>query len=422
LTSFSILSFELPHQKLIMGKSNFFIGQPIFSQILSLIPRDLVKACSKMYDGDRYCKRFDSFHHLVSMLFAGVNHCTSLREVTTGLLAWEHRIQHLGLNHFPRRATFSDANSRRPHQVFEAIYYKLLGRYGQFLPDSRSGKGNKNVYIFDTTVITLFSEVLRGTGKHNHLGKRKGGVKVHTLIRSDQDVPCMVYFSAAKENDSQFLKLVRLPADSIVVFDKGYRNYSAYNRLHEDRVTWITPLRKRTVFKIVRAKDVEQHHALKGIISDEEIMMGNDYHADAVKVRARLIKYKDIESGKALEFITNNFRVSPIKIADYYKQRWQIETLFKRLKQNFPLKYFLGDSENAIKIQIWCVLIIDLLLKIIKSRTKTTMSYSNMVSMIRLHIMTYLDLKTFLQATEKQLIDIFNTSLRNTQTHDLFSP
>ena len=156
MTSFSILSFELPHQKLSMGKSNFFIGQPIFSQILSLIPRDLVKACSRMYDGDRYCKRFDSYHHLVSMLFAGVNHCTSLREVTTGLLAWENRIKHLGLNHFPRRATFSDANNRRSHQVFEAIYYKLLQRYQQFYRTAEVERVKK-MYTFLTPLSLPYS-------------------------------------------------------------------------------------------------------------------------------------------------------------------------------------------------------------------------------------------------------------------------
>lgn len=405
-----------------MGKSSFFTGQPIFSQILSLIPRSMVRRSSWEYKGDRYCKRFDSFHHLVSMLFAVFNQCTSLREVTTGMLAWEHKIKHLGLNHFPRRATLSDANSRRSHQIFEGIYFKLLNHYQQCLPDSRRVVDKKALYIFDTTVITLFSEVLRGTGRHDHQGRRKGGIKVHTLVRSDQDVPCMIRFSEAKDNDSQYLKLVHLPQGSIVVFDKGYRNYSAYNRLDKEKVTWITRLRKRTVFHSVNARTVEPHYARQGVLSDEQIIMGNDYHADAVKVKARLVKYKDPQSQQELEFLTNNFRLSPVRIAEYYKKRWQIEVLFKRLKQNFPLKYFLGENENAIKIQIWCAIIADLLLQVIKRRIKTQMSYSNMVSIVRLHIMTYLDLKIFLQATETELLQIFNDRKKITNTPDLFSP
>ena len=405
-----------------MGKSNFFIGQPIFSQILSLIPRDMVKTCSRMFKGDRYCKCFDTFHHMVSILFAVMNQCTSLREVTTGLLAWEHKIKHLGLNHFPRRATLSDANSRRSYQIFEAIYHKLLHRYGNCLSDSRRAADKKNIFIFDTTVITLFSEILRGTGRHDHQGRRKGGIKVHTLVRSDQDVPCMVCFSEAKDNDSQYLKLVNLPKGSIAIFDKGYRNYTAYNRFDQEKVTWITRLRKRTVFRTVNTKTVEPHHSVQGILSDEEIIIGNDYHADAVKVRARLVKYKDPESQQELEFITNNFRLSPVRIAECYKKRWQIEVLFKRLKQNFPFKYFLGENENAIKIQIWCVLIADLLFKVIKKRVKTTMSYSNLVSMVRLHIMTYLDLKTFIQASETELLRIFKSRNQIVNTPDLFSP
>ena len=120
-----------------MPKGSFFTGQPIFSQLLHLIPRSLVLSASRSCHSDYYCKRFTTYDHLVTFLYAIFNGCSSLREVTTGLLAWEQRIGHLGMQHYPRRSTFSDANQRRSQEVFEQIYWKLYQRYAAFLSDSR---------------------------------------------------------------------------------------------------------------------------------------------------------------------------------------------------------------------------------------------------------------------------------------------
>ena len=172
-----------------MSKSNFFTGQPIFSQLLKFIPRHVISRITINHQSDRYCKRFSTYDHLVCMLYGVFNHCTSLREITTGMLAWENRLLHLGVRHHPRRSTISDANNRRSAEVFESIYMKLFDRYGHFLSDSRSKSRSSRMYIFDSTTITLFQEVLKAAGSNPANGKRKGGIKVHTLIRSDQDVP-----------------------------------------------------------------------------------------------------------------------------------------------------------------------------------------------------------------------------------------
>lgn len=387
-----------------MSKGTFFTGQPIFNQVLSFLPRQLVCKIASAQKADYYCKRFTTYEHLVTLLYSVFNQCNSLREVSTGLLAWEQRISHLGMKHHPRRSTISDANSRRNPEVFEAIYMKLLHLYGGFLSDSRRGKSNKPLYIFDATTITLFKETLQGVGLPDMNGRRKGGIKVHTLIRSDQDVPCMIRYSAAASNDSQYLGQVHLPKGSVIVFDKGYPNYNSYLRFANTGVTWVTRLRNRMVYEDVKKNPVDPVHKEEGVLSDTEIILGHSHQKTALKVPARLIRYKDGQTGKVFEFITNNMRLSPLSVANYYKKRWQIELLFKRIKQNFPLKYFLGDSENAIKTQIWAVLIADLLLKIIKKGTKCRMSYSNLASMVRLHLMTYMNLKSFLTSPEKELL------------------
>ena len=401
-----------------MSKSSFFTGQPIFSQLLKFIPRQVVSRISLDMHADRYCKRFSTYDHLVCMLYGVFNHCTSLREITTGMLAWENRLLHLGVRHHPRRSTISDANNRRSAAVFESIYMKLFERYSHFLSDSRGKSNGSRLYIFDSTTITLFQEVLKAAGTTPANGKRKGGIKVHTLIRSDQDVPCMVRFSPGAANDMRFLKDIHLPKGSLVVFDKGYNDYNAFNRFTAEGISWVTRLHQHLVYKILEDTPVSETQCGKGVINDQQILLGVDYKPNKPKVKARLVTFID-DSGKVFEFLTNNFRLMPATIAAIYKKRWQIELLFKRIKQNYPLKYFLGDSENAITIQIWCALIADLLLKIVKKGSKTNCSFSNLAAMVRLHLMTYIDLFHFLKHPEKAL-------LKKIQQHPiaplLFSP
>jgi len=401
-----------------MSKSSFFTGQPIFGQLLNFIPRSLVSGVSRSLQADRYCKRFSSYDHLVTMLYSVYNNCHSLREVSTGMLAWEQRLNHLGINNYPRRSTISDANNRRKPAFFEQVYMKLLSKYGDVLSDSRRAvRRQKELYIFDSTTITLFQEVLRGAGIRSLNGKRKGGIKVHTLLKSDQDVPTMIRFSPSAHADSTFLKEVKLPAGSIIVFDKGYNHYPTLNGFSKEGVNWVTRLRKDAVFDLIEDRDVSTLQHSKGVFHDKEIALGHHHDKNSTKVRARLITYRDPETNMKLEFLTNNFRMAPSTIAALYRKRWQIEVLFKRLKQNYPLKYFLGDSENAIQIQIWCSLIADLILKLIKKGTAKRWSFSNLASMVRLHLMTYIDLNGFLKCPEKALYqkvkkkDLFNKKL-----------
>jgi len=342
-----------------MNKSTFFSGQPIFTQLLKFVSRDSVIRIAQQHQADRYSKRFNTYEHLVTMLYSIFNNCNSLREVATGMLASEQRLSHIGIRYHPRRSTISDANNRRHADVFGEIYYTLYNRYASFLSDSRKKSKASRLYIFDATTISLFQEVLRTSGK-NPSGKRKGGIKVHTLIRSDQDVPCMIRYSAAAANDSQFLKEVFLPKGSILVFDRGYHDYKTLNRFANDNITWVTRRRKQLTYKVLQVYKKTDDET---IISDERIELG---WRSGTKVTARLVRYKDVASSELYEFISNNFRMKATTIAGLYQKRWQIELLFKCMKQNYPLKYFLGDSENAIQIQIWCSLIADLILKIVK--------------------------------------------------------
>jgi Transposase DDE domain/Domain of unknown function (DUF4372) len=417
-----LVTFSLPQQKLTMSKGTFFTGQPIFSQLLNCIPRSLVQSASREVGADHRYRSFKTYEHLVTMLYSVYNHCNSLREVTTGLLAWDRRIHHLGLDFHPRRSTLSDANENRSEEVFGKIYTKLLNRYSRFLPDSRSRSRKNNLYLFDSTTITLFSEILKGAGKSPVNGKRKGGIKVHTLLHTRTDIPTMIRYSEAAATDVKFLKEVRLAKGSVIVFDKGYRDYSTYNRFNEEGITWVTRRVESSVYKIKTIQVVNDHQKQQGIKRDWIVELGHSHFSKAIKVSARLIKYYDRDSKRYFEFVTNNTDLAPMTIANYYRQRWQIETFFKRIKQNYPLQYFLGDNENAIKIQIWCTLIADLLLKVVKKSTGSVMAFSNIVSLVRVHLMTYMDLKSFLRSPERALLQKMQRQKKDHLQPQLFSP
>ena len=403
-----------------MSKSTFFTGQPVFNQILNFIPRDTINKIVSDHESDKYYKSFKTYDHLVTMLYAVFNQCTTLREVTTGLLAWEQRIQHLGIKMPPRRSTISDANMNRSDKIFEDIYLSLLNKYKCILPDSRKRTKKNNLYIFDSTSIALFKEILKGAGASRYDGKRKGGIKVHTLLHSNSDVPTMIRYSASADSDIKYLSEVKLPKGSVVVFDKGYRTYRNYNRLTDEGVTWVTRHIESSVFNIIERREVNDYQKKQGVKSDWLIELGHSHNKSAVKVEARIIKYYDKDKNRFFSFITNNKELAPFTICGYYQQRWQIETFFKRIKQNYPLDYFLGDNENAIKIQIWCTLIADLLLKVIKKGSRSTMAYSNVTGLVRLHLMTYMDLISFLCAPEKTLIAKFKERRKQIYLPSLF--
>lgn len=380
-----------------MNKSTFFAGQPIFSQLVSFISKSAVRQAVAEHESDRYYKRFDTFHHLVTMLYASYQHCTSLREVVTGMQACQGRLQPLGIRYLPARSTLSEANESRSYQVFEKIYQSILTTYRRLLPDSQ----NKlpNLVLIDSTTISLFKEILKNAGNKGVDGKRKGGIKVHMAVRSNENVPYLVRFTAGANADVPFLKHIDLPAGSVAVMDRGYSSFSKYNEWTNNRVNWVTRISPHNIYTIDQDRPLSPIHQAEGVVSDQNIMLG--FVKKKERVKCRLVRFFDVERKRTFLFITNNFEWSPVQIAAIYKQRWQIELLFKRIKQNMPLQYFLGDNENAIKIQIYCSLIADILLKLATLRLKRKWAFSNLAAFVRLHLMNYTNLTKFLENPDK---------------------
>ena len=385
-----------------MNKSTNFSGTPIIKQILNYIEPSDISRTAKKYSSDRYYKKFKTFDHLVTMIYATLSGVSSLRELSTVMLACEGRISHLNIKNFPKRSTLSDANSKRTSEVFGAIYGTLHKRYASFLSDSSSLKCPvNNLKIVDSTTISLFSDILKGVGRNAINGQRKGGIKMHTMINAMEDVPCLVRFTSAATHDHTFLKELNLEKGSFVVFDKAYNDYNQYLEWTMNEIYFVTRQKYNAVYKTILEFHLDDKTS-DAVLKDELISVKK--YGKSIELRR--IAFWDSEKEKIYEFITNNQEISPDTVADIYKHRWQIETMFKRLKQNFPLKYFLGDSQNAIEIQIWTALIIQLLMLVIQRKIKRKWAYSNMVSVVRFHLMTYINLFKFLENPHKKWAEL----------------
>ena len=386
-----------------MNKSKNFSGQPIIKQVLNFIDTKDVYRTAKKHNSDRYTKKFTTYDHLVTMIFAVISGCSSLREISSIMLACEGKINHLGLTDFPKRSTLSDANKRRSSQVFADIYSGLYNRYCPFLSDSRTrDPAVKDLKIVDSSTIPLFSDILKGVGRNPLNGKKKGGIKMHTMINAMEDVPCLIKFTSAATHDHVFLKELDLKKGSYVVFDKGYVDYKQYQQWTLDDIYFVTRQKDNARYTSLEEFDIPDK-VDDAVLKDEKITLTDK---DDKKFHLRRIAFWHQEKRKVYEFITNNYELEADKIADIYKNRWQIETLFKRLKQNFPLKYFLGDNQNAIEIQIWVSLIVQLIMLVIQRKAQRSWAYSNMMSVIRYHLMTYIDLFKFLKNPDSKWEEI----------------
>lgn len=384
-----------------MDKSKHFYGNSVFGQLIFLIDKKIITETTEELQSDRYVKKFKTKDHLISMLFCTIAKCSSLREITGAMLGLSGKTKHFKLEHLPRRSTLSDANKNRSSEVFARIYQKLFEQYSYILSDSRvKNVINKQIEIFDSTTISLFKDILKCVGRKPKNGKRKGGIKVHTLINVDETVPKMIWFTHSARNDHYLLKKLKYDENTIYVFDKGYNDYKIFKKLSENQTGFVTRIKDNAVYQIVEKNQIEEHiHC--GVEKDEiiEIQVNENNIKTALKLRK--IVFYDRVLKRRFEFLTNLFEMRADLVSAIYKLRWQIELLFKQLKQNFPLKYFVGDNENAIEIQIYCALIANLLMTVIQKTVKRKWSFSNLVSFCKIHLFNYIHLISFLTNPDK---------------------
>ena len=278
--------------------------------------------------------------------------------------------------------------SGRPQAFFANVYAYLLERYSSFLADSRL-KGEqrtceKLLYMMDSTTITLFDNILKGVGRHPKSGKKKGGMKVHTVMKYHFGVPMVVQLTSAAKHDHYLLKEVHLPKDATLTMDRAYVDYAQFQRLTEEGVCYVTKMKKNLTYKELSSVT---YVSPDGLVThtDKRIL----FQKGEIRYEARRVELLSDNSHKSVVLLTNNFELDVKDLEEIYKRRWAIESLYKQIKQNFPLHFFYGDSVNAIQIQTWVVLIANLLCTIIARMIKRHVSFSQLVTMLRFPQMYY---------------------------------
>ena len=389
-----------------MGKSTHFIGQPLLRQIINFLDKDKVLRLSRKHGGERYVKRFDGWQHLVVMLYAVIMRFDSLREIAIATLAEARKLAHLGVTTMPRRSTLSDANARRPEAFFEDVYRDLYATHRQkLLSDSRSGgtpKWMEKLQIIDSTTITLFSNLIfKGAGRNPKNGKKKGGIKVHKVIRALEGVASDIKFTSAATHDSFMLAPENFERGDLLALDRAYIDYGKFEELTKQGIVYVTKMKSGLTCKVV--SDVMFMDQTKGMAMriQDVTFTKKEKNGEIIVHHARIVTYADEEKKKCVSLLTNDFDMSPEDIIAIYKQRWEIETLFKQIKQNFPLHFFYGESANAIKIQIWVTLIANLLLTIMQRSLHRRWSFSNLATTVRITLMYYVDFQSFFENPEK---------------------
>ena len=388
-----------------------FVGQPIFKQIIDLLKVSNIPSLIKAHESDRYYKAFKTRTHIITMLFGILSRCDSMNETCEGLRALGGKLNHLGLEKAPAKSTASDGLRNRDNRFFESLYFDLVKKYQSFLSDSRTyGLTFKEVLLIDSTTIRLFSDVLKGVGRNpKGDGKKKGGLKVHMLIDAVQSVGRFVKITAAKVHDKNFLKSLELISHSMIVFDKAYNYYHQFALWTGQHVYFVTRLKKNAVYTLVETHKIGyRKKGIAKVLKDQTIEMvyypedENGKRQTKIKktIKLRKVAYQD-ERNRYFEFLTNNFEITAEEVAFLYKKRWGIELLFKKMKQNFQLHYFYGENENAIRTQVWCTLIAQLLMTVIQKKAQTKKAFSVVASLVRIHLISMLDLNELLRSSNR---------------------
>ena len=363
------------------------VGQPIFKQVIKMLPKDQFDLLVRQCGSDRYYKSFFSWEQLVVMLFGIFSRCDSMGEVCDGMRALAGKLNYLGMESAPSKSTAGDALRDRDNEVFKLYYFALI-------KVSRKEKISfEKFYAFDSTTITLFSDVMKGVGRNpKGDGKKKGGLKVHMLTDVHADTAVFAKISEAKMHDKKFLQHLNPTKGSMLVFDKAYNYYLQFAEWTEEEVYFVCRLKdnaKAEVQDVIFDKPLKKDEY--GVYRVEHIHLKYKKEKKEKILCLRLVYYRD-EQGRKYKFITNNWDITAEEVALIYKYRWTIETTFKKLKQNFQLHFFYSDTENGIKTQIWCTLIAHLLLNVIRVLSKSNKAFSTVAALIRIHLISHLDL------------------------------
>jgi hypothetical protein len=360
----------------------------VFSQLLQLFSRVDFQRAVKETLAERHARGFTCWGQFVAMLFCQLGRAHSLREICGGLTTCEGKLNHLGIT-APKRATLAYANAHRPWLLYKAVFFQLLGRCQAVARGRRTFRFKNKLLSLDASVIDLCASLFDWA----KFRRTKGAVKLHLLLDHDGYLPCFAVITEGRQHEVTVAKTLRFAPGTILVIDRGYVDYAWFAALLLQGVFFVTRLKANAVYTVVGTRELPAH---RGIVRDELIELTGVGAAAKCPYPLRRVEVEDRETGDTLVFLTNHLEFGATTIAAIYKDRWQIELLFKALKQNLKIKTFVGTSATALHTQIWTALIALLVLKYLQLRSTFGWSLSNLVALLRMLLFTHRDLWAWL--------------------------
>lgn len=357
-----------------------YTGKLVFSQVMEHLPLHVFHQCVNRYNGDFKVKEFTCLDQYLCMAFAQMTYRESLRDIEACLRSQQNKLYHMGIRSTVSRNTLANANKVRDWRIYADLAYSLVQTARKLYANDSFGLELQNtVYALDATTIDLCLSMFPWA----NFRKSKGAVRLHTLLDLKGSIPSFIHISDGKLHEVNTLDIIPLEAGAFYIMDRGYLDF---DRLYNISLA--------SAFFVIRAKSnlkcrrVYSHQVDKstGLICDQSVLLTGYYQSRDYPEKLRRVKYYDAENDKTLVFLTNNFSLPAMTIAELYRCRWQVELFFKWIKQNLRIKTFYGTSENAVKAQIWIAISVYVLVAIMKKRLKIKASLYTILQVLSVTI------------------------------------
>ena len=348
-------------------------GKSIFAQLMDFLPSKAFRRCVKRYQGDYKLKTFSCWDQFLCMAFAQLTYRESLRDIEACLRAQHTKLYHLGIRGQVSRNTLAHANSVRDWRIYADFAQVLITRARVLYADDSFGvELAQTVYALDATTIDLCLALFPWAKFRKH----KGAVKLHTLLDLRGSIPTVVIITHGKVHEVNILDQLSFEAGAFYVMDRGYLDFARLYKLHLASAFFVTRAKKRFDFQRLYSQPVDR---ATGVICDQIVTLVNPVPRQGYPEKLRRIRYLDAPTNQRLVFLTNNFSLPPLTIAQLYRSRWQVELFFKWIKQHLRIKNFYGTSENALRTQIWIAISVYVLVAIVKKELHLDVSLYRML-------------------------------------------
>lgn len=358
-----------------------------FHQLLKPLSRHDFEADARQHHVGQKLRSASRWDQFIGMAMSQLSGKQSLRDIQSNLEAQQHKLYHLGAKSIAR-STLARLNEQQPYQLYEQIFHRLLKRCAS-MPGQHKFRFKNPLYSLDASAIELSLNTFPWAAHRDDTAN----VKLSVGLNHGTHVPEFVALSDGQENDMIQGRRFDFPKGSIVAFDKGYVDYEWFKSLSDKGIFFVTRLRAKAVYRVEERRVVDRS---TGVYSDQIIQLNSAHALKRQAPRLRRVGYRDPESGRFYQFLTNNFRLSAVTIAAIYKDRWKVELFFKAIKQNLKIKAFVGTSKNAVLTQLWIAMITYLLLAFARHSSKSGWTVQRILRVIQLNLFERRALKAIL--------------------------